>query len=181
MIYRYHRLWADAVNEIEHGFTSDTFQASYVEGYFWSPMEKRRFFSALDKCGPHDPAAIQQRIGPSKTIYQVQLYISQLQEGSEDQPMPQGNTYENARAANINNTAPFAYEMSPAWIAFEEQQAQHLSAVLDKEAIVLDHYHRSVDKHSPLHAFPVQLAMDHEMSEAQELIDPSLLYEWAAR
>ncbi|CAO3593175.1 unnamed protein product [Absidia cylindrospora] len=84
MVYRYHHLWAETINNLDHGFDNDTFQASYVEGYFWSPMEKRRFFSALDKCGPHDPVAIQQRIGPSKTAYQVQIYINLLKKASED-------------------------------------------------------------------------------------------------
>lgn len=81
-----------------------------------------------------------------------------------------------------NNIPPFAYEMSPAWIDFEEQQAHYLSIILDNEAMSLDYYHRSLNKVPPPPDLVIaQQALEQELYAAQEIIDPSPLYEWAAR
>ncbi|KAI8077675.1 uncharacterized protein BX664DRAFT_343198, partial [Halteromyces radiatus] len=106
----------------------DTFEGSYVGSYYWSALEKKRFFLALDRYGPHEPSLIQQRIGSTKSVFQVSLYLDLLATASEQHPMEQeDHTY-----------IPFAYEMSDHWMSLEEDLAEQCMSLSDDHMIELN-------------------------------------------
>ncbi|KAI9022976.1 hypothetical protein CLU79DRAFT_749789 [Phycomyces nitens] len=121
----YRQLFESARFEAESFGVDSSLEGSFIGASFWSKVEKNRFFTAIERCGIKKPNAIHKRVGPTKTIYEVCMYLSVLGEGSKDFPLESGVLEETDMESDT--CLPFAHEVSDYWIGVEEREAQRLS------------------------------------------------------
>jgi hypothetical protein len=120
----YFLLTAISEHEQDQGGGEDGgLEASMVGGSYWTTYEKNRFFVALDRCGRHCVHDIAKRVGPTKTIQEVAVYLNILDQLAKVSPKEQN--------AKLD---PCAREMSPMFIMQEEQMASKLVKHLETES-----------------------------------------------
>jgi hypothetical protein len=85
----------------------------------WTPNEKKRFFTALERCSKGDIAEISRRVGPTKTVVEVANYIKVLEAASRViKKEPMDDEYS-------------AREMSPLFIVQENRFAELLQCMIE--------------------------------------------------
>ncbi|CEG78717.1 hypothetical protein RMATCC62417_13285 [Rhizopus microsporus] len=106
---------SDDDEEEEEEFEGETIIGSSC----WTPNEKKRFFTALERCSKGDIAEISRRVGPTKTVVEVANYIKVLEAASRViKKEPMDDEYS-------------AREMSPLFIVQENRFAELLQCMLE--------------------------------------------------
>ncbi|KAF7721891.1 Transcription factor GATA-5 [Apophysomyces ossiformis] len=143
--HRYHRMHYREEYEAEAGFVfDDGFEDSYISGTHWCKAEKIRFFSALERCGRRDIHAIQQRVGPTKTVYEIAAYIDCLEEAS--QTLSGSTDMLNNTDPDSDLFIPHAFEMSDEWIKKEEVEALRLATVSEHSFLFMEKENHNKEK-----------------------------------
>ncbi|CEG81794.1 hypothetical protein RMATCC62417_15949 [Rhizopus microsporus] len=105
----------DEEEEEEGEFKGETIIGSSC----WTPSEKKRFFTALERCSKGDIAEISRRVGPTKTVVEVANYIKVLEAASRVvKKEPMDDEYS-------------AREMSPLFIVQENRFAELLQRMIE--------------------------------------------------
>ncbi|KAG0162568.1 hypothetical protein DFQ30_001716 [Apophysomyces sp. BC1015] len=135
--HRYHRMHYREEYEAENGFIfGDEYEDSYILNSYWCKAEKMKFFSALERCGRHDLHGIQQRVGPTKTVYEIATFIDCLEEASQ----AIGGTADILSNSDPDSDLfiPHAFEMSSQWIKAEEKEAHRLRQVSEHSFLFME-------------------------------------------
>ncbi|KAI8367485.1 uncharacterized protein BYT42DRAFT_586386 [Radiomyces spectabilis] len=119
---RYSRLLAQAEYEALNGYIEDNqFEDSYIGETYWTAWEKSRFFLGVERCGKKNVRDIQQRIGPTKSVYEVMSYLSTLDRLSKEHHQSIDRSGKSGPCAEEDIL--IAYEMTDEWLKFESEQA----------------------------------------------------------
>jgi hypothetical protein len=122
---RYFLFVSMAEHESQQGSLDDNYELSMVDGVYWTPAEKRRFFDAVERCSRGDVIEISRRVGPTKTTAQVAAYLNLLDEaakGLKGEIVP----YDDERYS--------AREMSPLFMVQETRMSTLLMDTLETES-----------------------------------------------
>ncbi|KAI8072291.1 hypothetical protein BC940DRAFT_292232 [Gongronella butleri] len=139
LVRSYNRILLQEFYEHEFCMQHDNvdYEGSYINKVFWSPIEKRRFFNALDRCGK-DSSAIQARIGPTKTVYQINDYLQLLDDAAIHHPKKQIRRGSNGLPLEDELDRTHAKEMPDIWLELEEKLSAQIAQTLDLHAFVRD-------------------------------------------
>ncbi|ORX58925.1 hypothetical protein DM01DRAFT_1405531 [Hesseltinella vesiculosa] len=171
----YHRLVVQLWYEHDFclGSAPGEYDGSYIDRVYWSPLEKRRFFTALDRCGPN-PTAMQKRIGPTKTVFQVHDYLAILQDAANFHP--HDTNKESHSMEFIEET--YAKEMTDEWVDFEKTLSLALARSMDMHALVMDNHNTRADASGQCHRVS---GLDDEIQYAFSLLNSDALESFARR
>ncbi|CAO3635532.1 unnamed protein product [Cunninghamella blakesleeana] len=155
-LIQYYRLWVQTKAELINNLNIEyNLEPSYIENVYWSSIEKERFFTAIERCGPYHYEEIQRRIGPTKSVFQVQLYAEYLKMASE--------LINDDGVDNNDQNISFANEMSDEWIQKEEEMAQYLSSFTDVQAVAVNTYNKlNVQKEMDIHKYAHRVCVEGE-------------------
>jgi hypothetical protein len=108
--------------EHDHGSLSDQdYNVSMIYETVWTPSEKKRFFIALDRCGKGNIEEITRRVGPTKTMTEVNEYLNVLELAAKG-----------LHSEKIEH--PFAREMSNTFILQEEHLGKEINRAIEVES-----------------------------------------------
>ncbi|CAG8564538.1 23735_t:CDS:2 [Gigaspora margarita] len=117
----YHNILVRAEYEIVNPEHHKRLHRIIIRNVLWKPKELECFFTALERCGKHNPAEISRRLG-TKSVSQVIILIEFFE-----------HELKLVKACPVNYTdIPSAREMSDNWLEFEKIQVEMIQERINK-------------------------------------------------